>query len=639
MEGLTEREAMRREPDGIEPGPPSGTIRETPLRLPGPHGVLHAVLHHPTSSPVRRGLLIAPPFAAERIFAHRNLVELAREGARRGLAVVCFDYVGTGDSEGDFADADLTSRLADLVTAWRYLKTRGELEQIGLFGFRLGATLAGLATTRGEVRPDLLILADPVDDLGAYFNQALRTNIASQTTTYRKVIRNRRALLERMAGGQPVSVVGGFPLGTALWNEASKIVLSEQLQAPAGSVLITATIPASASPLPEVEKLLAAYTRCGADVHFAATPGPRLWDLPRTYFELHRTLVDAVLNRLMRVASIPTTEARTPPPAFPDLEASRNRLAREEVYFSCTTPTGHALAGILHEPTGSTHRDAGVLLVEVGVGTRIGMHRFNVRLARRLAALGYPVLRVDPSGMGDSEGTIPPSPLIEYYDSIEGGLFTGDLQAIFAAAQRATGRRDWYVFGHCGGAIAAVRALGHEPAVRGAVLTDMPFYPSMRRPALTQAKIASARSWIRVFTLRTDYRYFLDRTLDRLRRKLRSLFRRNRRSMPAGRVRVNRHGFNAALVDSFQTMIRRNAEMLLVFSAGDQAGEEFLRAESRLTGVHAPHRRPYRVETIQDANHTFFLQAAQERLMTTIESWFRLEEARRPSVHKTLHRD
>ena len=110
------------------------------------------------------------------------------------------------------------------------------------------------------------------------------------------------------------------------------------------------------------------------------------------------------------------------------------------------------------------------------------------------------MLRVDPSGVGDSEGDVPPLPLLEYYDTIEAGRCTTELRAVLQAARRRTGLEDWYVSGHCGAAIASVLAFAGERAVRGAALTDMPFFPAMRQPAVTQAKIASARSWIRAVT-------------------------------------------------------------------------------------------------------------------------------------------
>ncbi|MGK5065125.1 hydrolase 1, exosortase A system-associated [Janthinobacterium sp. LB3P112] len=61
------------------------------------------------------------------------------------------------------------------------------------------------------------------------------------------------------------------------------------------------------------------------------------------------------------------------------------------------------LAGILSLPDVPSPR--GVLIVTGGPQYRVGSHRQFVLLARALAAQGWPVLRFDLRGMGDSEGS------------------------------------------------------------------------------------------------------------------------------------------------------------------------------------------------------------------------------------------
>lgn len=61
------------------------------------------------------------------------------------------------------------------------------------------------------------------------------------------------------------------------------------------------------------------------------------------------------------------------------------------------------MLGILSLPAAPGPR--GILIVTGGPQYRIGSHRQFVLLARALAACGWPVLRFDLRGMGDSEGT------------------------------------------------------------------------------------------------------------------------------------------------------------------------------------------------------------------------------------------
>jgi len=61
------------------------------------------------------------------------------------------------------------------------------------------------------------------------------------------------------------------------------------------------------------------------------------------------------------------------------------------------------LNGIFAEPRGGRHTDKpAIVILNSGVVHRIGHHRMYVTMARMLAAAGYPVLRFDFSGIGDS---------------------------------------------------------------------------------------------------------------------------------------------------------------------------------------------------------------------------------------------
>jgi len=74
-----------------------------------------------------------------------------------------------------------------------------------------------------------------------------------------------------------------------------------------------------------------------------------------------------------------------------------------EKIFTCGP--GGALVGVLTEPdVARAPPDApAVLLWNVGLNHRVGPFRVFVELARRLAEAGFTVLRLDLSGLGDSE--------------------------------------------------------------------------------------------------------------------------------------------------------------------------------------------------------------------------------------------
>lgn len=69
------------------------------------------------------------------------------------------------------------------------------------------------------------------------------------------------------------------------------------------------------------------------------------------------------------------------------------------VSFACE---GAALVGVVHLPAVSARR--GLLIVVGGPQYRAGSHRQFLLIARRLAEEGYPVMRFDHRGIGDSDG-------------------------------------------------------------------------------------------------------------------------------------------------------------------------------------------------------------------------------------------
>jgi exosortase A-associated hydrolase 1 len=71
----------------------------------------------------------------------------------------------------------------------------------------------------------------------------------------------------------------------------------------------------------------------------------------------------------------------------------------ETVLFACE---GDILLGILAKP--ETPAQTGLVVIVGGPQYRVGSHRQFVLLSRALAAAGYPVLRFDYRGMGDSTG-------------------------------------------------------------------------------------------------------------------------------------------------------------------------------------------------------------------------------------------
>jgi exosortase A-associated hydrolase 1 len=132
------------------------------------------------------------------------------------------------------------------------------------------------------------------------------------------------------------------------------------------------------------------------------------------------------------------------------------------VVFECE---GESLVGVLATPDhGPSAGDGAVVLLVGGPQYRVGSHRLFTVLMRTLASAGYPSLRFDFRGMGDSTG------LKRGFEEV-----SGDVAAAIDAVQRHCPHiRRIVLFGLCDGASAALiyLSVAHDPRIRGLCLVN-----------------------------------------------------------------------------------------------------------------------------------------------------------------------
>lgn len=126
---------------------------------------LFGMYHAPASTP-RRAVLMCPPLGQELIRTHRLYRQLAQQLAAQGVAVLRFDYHGTGDSAGGSAEVDWQRCIGDAVTAAGELRSRAGVDRIVAFGARLGGSIALGAADRARFSE--VIAWDPVIDGDGY---------------------------------------------------------------------------------------------------------------------------------------------------------------------------------------------------------------------------------------------------------------------------------------------------------------------------------------------------------------------------------------------------------------------------------------------------------------------------------------
>lgn len=150
------------------------------------------------------------------------------------------------------------------------------------------------------------------------------------------------------------------------------------------------------------------------------------------------------------------------------LERTEDRATPCEPFvFACE---GAQLVGILHRP--AQPRPVGVVVIVGGPQYRIGSHRQFNMVARDLARHGYPVLRFDYRGMGDSEGEL------RGFEHV-----TADVRcAIDALLERVPQLRQVVLWALCDGASAASFYAASDARVRGLVLLN-PWVRGAQMPA------------------------------------------------------------------------------------------------------------------------------------------------------------
>nr|WP_277991122.1 hydrolase 1, exosortase A system-associated [Sphingomonas panni] len=164
------------------------------------------------------------------------------------------------------------------------------------------------------------------------------------------------------------------------------------------------------------------------------------------------------------------------------------------VTFPCA---GETLAGTLDVASGTT----GLLIVSGGNELRIGAHRGQALLAAAIAAAGYPVLRFDRRGIGDSTGR---------NDGFRSSA--PDIAAAAAALREQTGITRMVAFGNCDAATAL--ALFHAQARIDRLVLANPWIvePSGDLPppaairATYAAHLSSPAEWKRLLTGGVNFR-------------------------------------------------------------------------------------------------------------------------------------
>jgi pimeloyl-ACP methyl ester carboxylesterase len=409
---------------------------------------LFGFYHPPGDGPWRdTAVVLCNPIGTDMTRSDRTYRHLAERLAAAGFACLRFDLFGTGDSGGDeFAAGLVSGWLDDIGAAIDQVRARSGAKGIALVGLRLGATLACIhASARDDV--DSLVLWSP-SVTGAGF-------LSEVTKLHKLYLRMEPHLMTAPAPRTPgVEALGCF-LPQAMVADLAKLDLREMARRPARRTLVI-----DGGNVADRDALVARLREAGASPEVRDHPGHKF-----LVTVSHRSVVPGdVLDSIVGWLSEAHPGGGGPRPAAPAPSPPPSPFAERPFVAG----KGHSLFGVLTPAVAGKARPnrPTIVMANAGCVNRHGPHRIYVKMARRWAGLGFDVLRMDLSGIGDSPVAPGDNRVQENLTYPPSGI--EDIRR----AMRELGSGRFIVAGLCSGGDYAFQLGANDPGVVGAWLLN-----------------------------------------------------------------------------------------------------------------------------------------------------------------------
>ncbi len=409
-------------------------------------------------------VVIANSWGAEDMSGYDGLHALAQELAAGGLGTLRFEWPDTGDSSADGPETTLADALAAFDAAAAQARLLSGCERLAFVGVRLGALLAAHAAA-GRRDVDSLVALLPVASGRAFVREQRMLGATLPPPVPAAGESFDPAQLPLMLGGFTRTVRQAEALSALKWPAATDVAWREAL------VLSPAEDPAARAASDALARggvPVREWTHHGladllAVAHDAVLP---LAAIAETLRWLQARAADAPSADAMRrleaatgaVVALAAIDAAAGMTLRVDGTPVRERIVRIEPRAGDAAGAA-ALVATLSERADDVPPAPGrraVVLLSSGRERRVGPHRLWVPWARRRAALGDVVLRLDVAGIGDSARRTlrDPDGTPELYDA----RCVDDVARAAAWLRREHGVGHCTVMGVCSGAFHAWRA-------------------------------------------------------------------------------------------------------------------------------------------------------------------------------------
>ena len=254
-------------------------ISVRPAFIDGRAGRLFVLDYRPAGK-LRGDILFVPPFAEEMNCSRRMVALQARRFARAGYRTIVPDLYGTGDSDGDFADATWSLWKHDLETVRYSLAEAGSDAPAIVWSLRLGAILAADAINDGRLEASRLLLWSPCLDGSVFLRQFLRLRLMAAMIANGGKSETVEHLKAQLDAGESLEVAG-YELSAVLAREIERarlqpLLAGRRLPVDWYEMVLDASRPFPPGPARAASALAAA----GLAVRTIPVPGPLFWSTP-----------------------------------------------------------------------------------------------------------------------------------------------------------------------------------------------------------------------------------------------------------------------------------------------------------------------------------------------------------------------
>jgi uncharacterized protein len=129
-------------------------VREIAVEFENEGQKLYGMVHLPAGNSRHPCIAFLHGYTGNRIEDHCLFVKAARDLCEHGIACLRFDFRGSGESEGKFADVTVEGEISDALRAVEFLATLSSLDmtRLGLIGLGLGGCVAACMAAKVKAK-------------------------------------------------------------------------------------------------------------------------------------------------------------------------------------------------------------------------------------------------------------------------------------------------------------------------------------------------------------------------------------------------------------------------------------------------------------------------------------------------------